>query len=62
MNSNSDKLLTMLDVMRFAGLKSRNSVYRQIEQGLPVVRCGRLLRFRPESVREYFSNLETVQK
>jgi len=52
----------MEDVMQYAGLKSRNSVYRQIENGLPVVRCGRLLRFRPESVRDFFAGKEEVQR
>lgn len=48
------------DVRKYAGFKSRNTLYTAIREGLPVIRQGRLLRFSPQSVIEFFKNKEEV--
>jgi len=51
------KLFKTQDVLDFAGI-SRGTLYNYIAQGLPYIKVGRSLRFDPESVQQWFKNLE----
>ena len=52
------ELWTIEDVKRFGKFRSRNKIYDAIRDGLPVIRTGRSIRFRPESVVQYFNSKE----
>lgn len=54
------KLWTMKDVQQYGSFRSRNKVYDAIRDGLPVIRTGRLIRFNPERVIEYFNSKEVA--
>lgn len=54
----SSELWTITELMQFAKIKSRNTVYGLIQEGLPVIKINRILRFNPESAKRYFDKME----
>ncbi|OHD67211.1 MAG: hypothetical protein A2W19_11780 [Spirochaetes bacterium RBG_16_49_21] len=58
MLNQQSQLWTEKQVREYAQIKSRNKIYNAIAEGLPVIRTGRLVRFRPESVVAFFEGKE----
>ena len=57
----SSELWTITELMQFAKIKSRNTVYSMINEGLPVIKVNRILRFNPESVKSFFDKMEAAR-
>jgi len=54
----NDRLWRIEDVMQYAGIRSRNTVYKAIRRGLPVIKLEGIIRFNPETVKSFFNGLE----
>lgn len=52
-----DKLWTIEQVMEYAGIKSRSTVYALMRKGLKSIKAGGL-HFHPDTVKQFFLELE----
>lgn len=56
------KLWRVEDVMSYAGIKSRSSLYPLIKKGLPIIKISKSIRFNPESVITFFNDMEETHE
>ena len=57
-NIPDNRLWTIKEVQQFAGIKSRATIYKLMRKGLKSIKIEGSLRFKPETAKQFFNELE----